>query len=327
MVTQQKQGKSELETALQSTLGTNAINSVNESGHTALMLAAIAGDVEAITALALHGANLHQQDPSGNTAFMLAAYEGHQRALSCLLDLLIPASEFNVNGTNSCGSSALMLGVCKGSEEVVQFLLDKEADIHLRDHQGHNALTIASCVGSTPIFSLLLQRGGDVRTVDGEGNTTIMNAASYGHLDIVRTIHATGCIDVDTRSTAGGWNALMLACMNGREDVALFLADYTTNVDAQSDDGLTALMCAAHNGNERIVEHLVNVNKANINLRNTTGSTAGMIADAVGNKAVSSFLFRRGVMGKAMELARQNGDDEAIRLIEEQGMAFFSSSI
>ena len=91
------------------------VNSRDEDGWTALHFAAQGGRVEAVRLLLCNGAEIDaQSSKTGNTALMYAARDGNS-----------------------------------GSEEVVKLLLERGADINLREWQmgGHTALSLAQWRG------------------------------------------------------------------------------------------------------------------------------------------------------------------------------------
>lgn len=96
------------------------------------------------------------------------------------------------------------------------------------------------------------------RGIKGEC-TPLMEAASAGHLDIVRLLIAHGA-DVNAQSTSGN-TPLMYACAGGHEDAVETLLEAGANVEDHNENGHTPLMEAASAGH-------VNVAKVSVFLMN-----------------------------------------------------------
>ena len=74
-----------------------------------------------------------------------------------------------------------------------------------------------------------------------------------------------------------GWTALMLASLNGHQQVVELLLKQHADINTQNEGGWTALMIASLNGHHQIVELLVKEH-ADINTQNEGGWTGKMIA-------------------------------------------------
>ena len=86
--------------------------------------------------------------------------------------------------------------------------------------------------------------------VDDRGSkgdlTPLMDAASQGHVDIVRLLMSHGA-DANAQSACGN-SALMYACSAGHEDVVQELLKIGANVEDNNENGHTPLMEAASAG-------------------------------------------------------------------------------
>ena len=63
-----------------------------------------------------------------------------------------------------------------GNVERVRRLIDRGADVNVRNHKGQTALHCAAKAGFAPIVALLLDRGADVDAEDGDGETPLATA-------------------------------------------------------------------------------------------------------------------------------------------------------
>lgn len=90
-----------------------------------------------------------------------------------------------------------------------KLLLEKGADINLKDEHGWTALLWASWTGFPEIVSILLEKGSDVNTVDAQGHTPLTTASLRGNDKVVNILLEKGA-DPDHKNNAGK-NALDLA--------------------------------------------------------------------------------------------------------------------
>jgi len=70
----------------------------------------------------------------------------------------------------------LLLEAAKGHTSVVKTMLDRGADIEVKDHNGRTALMLAAQHGRLETLRLLLARGAKTEARDREGNTAFMLA-------------------------------------------------------------------------------------------------------------------------------------------------------
>jgi ankyrin repeat protein len=119
--------------------GTN-INAVDKYGGTALHTATRWGNDTIVQFLLAHGAGVDTpRSAAGRTALMVTcAYYGGMKICSILL-----AHGANVNATAKNGTTALMLAASNAKADVVELLLAKGADKHLKDATGKSALDYA----------------------------------------------------------------------------------------------------------------------------------------------------------------------------------------
>lgn len=110
------------------------LESADEKGYSALILAAYHGHAEAVEALLTHGADACRPDARGNTAMMGAAFKGHEGIVARL-----SRERCAIDQSNSSGKTALMFASLVGKTGIVQFLEDRGADARRRDDTGRSA--------------------------------------------------------------------------------------------------------------------------------------------------------------------------------------------
>ena len=87
------------------------------AGRTPLMLAAFAGDIEAMQDLLYEGADANAQDGDGDTALMFAAFKGYAAAV-----LLLLRCGANVNAQAKNGWTALKAAKSGSHDDITDIL-------------------------------------------------------------------------------------------------------------------------------------------------------------------------------------------------------------
>jgi ankyrin repeat protein len=136
--------------ALRATLAKRAnkklINNYDKYGKTALMYAAIEGNVEKMTLLVAAGADVKLKDKNphrhiispGHTAAHFAVMYNHLDALKYL-----HSQTADLNATTESGATALMFSVTKRSPDIFDYLLDHGAKPAAQTTTGATALSLA----------------------------------------------------------------------------------------------------------------------------------------------------------------------------------------
>ena len=157
------------------------------------------------------------------------------------------------------GRTALMLAAKLSSREVVSKLLSAGAEINDRNLNGGTALMYSAIRGNSETVLLLLDHGAEVNAAAKFGWTALMVAAAKGHAEITYILIDHGA-EVNIRDVYR-WTPLMRASFSGHEQaVAALLSDANIDVNAQDDNGATAMHHAATNGYAGIVELLLEHN-------------------------------------------------------------------
>ncbi|CAF1331675.1 unnamed protein product [Adineta ricciae] len=252
-------------------------NHQNQSGISALMLAAEQGYVECVRLLVQAGANL-ELAPSGQLALTMnlcgqtplfcAAKEGRIDIVKYLLD-----HGANPRVQNHYGVSALWIPAQKGMLQVVELLLNAGADTHIAPFG--NLADELNITGWTPLYAamksrkfdvvkLLLKRGADPNAVTKLGSTPFLLASEICDLDVIEAcVEANADLDFapsgpDADSlNITGQTALFMATLKDRVDVVKFLIHRGAQVNVQNRYGVSPLLLCAESGNQELVRALV----------------------------------------------------------------------
>ncbi len=118
--------------------------------------------------------------PRGNTALIVAALRGNINTVK----ILIKAGA-NVDATNSSGWTALNFAADRGHESIVAFLLKSGAHIDLRRPGEYSALMAAAEKGYIGVVKLLLQKGVYLKARHRNGKTALDFAREAGNQEII----------------------------------------------------------------------------------------------------------------------------------------------
>ena len=116
-----------------------SLDTQDEKGYTALILAAYHGQGPAVERLLDAGANACAQDKRGNTALMGAIFKGEVQSARRLL-----ATDCSPDQRNGAGQTAAMYAGLFKRVELLDALAAKGADLNAEDPLGNSATRLAS---------------------------------------------------------------------------------------------------------------------------------------------------------------------------------------
>jgi ankyrin repeat protein len=133
---------------------TGSLSWVDFTGQTPFLTAALSGDLRVMRLLLAHGADPHIPTIAGTTALMAAAgvnwvvaqtYDEGPKALLEAVQLCWELG-MDVNAVNSMGLTALHGAANRGSDDIIRFLVEKGANLDVKDKEGRTPLTWAEGV-------------------------------------------------------------------------------------------------------------------------------------------------------------------------------------
>jgi ankyrin repeat protein len=125
---------------------------------------------------------------------------------------------------------------------------------NVRDANGETGLIVAMRYEAPDVARLLMDQPGiDLEAKAPNGNTALMMAAFRNNKTAVLELLKRGA-----QVNQKGWTALHYAAAAGSVDITTILLDKYAYIDAESPSGMTPLMLAAREGQEQIVELLLN---------------------------------------------------------------------
>ena len=243
----------------------------------------------------------------------------------------------NINAKNAFQATALSIASRHGHGEAVKFLFRHQAQMD------PSALLAAVQYGHAKVVQVLLDHGADPNGRDKEGITMLMHAVMGQHLGVIRTLlnqeeginlqdngdRTASVLAIDHKvqinaQTSQGLTALMMASMRGLEKVIILLIQHDANVHLkEKKNGNTALVFAAEKGYARVVEFLWKRAGASVHVQNALEQTPLMVAAENGRKMVVQGLLggMRMVDVKPYVNLRDQFKQTALMLAAEEGHA------
>jgi ankyrin repeat protein len=163
-----------------------------------------------------------------------------------------------------------MYAARQGYIDILRLLLEKGADVNMKDGVGRTALTYAAMYGHSDVSQLLMDFLATDAT-DKSGNNTLMWATKNGHSHTVRALLEKG-IEANKRSGENEDAPLAEAARRGFIQVAEVLLSRGAFVDITTRAGWTPLMFAAQAGHVAIVKLLLE-HGADVNNKGRDGVT------------------------------------------------------
>ncbi|MBA3771283.1 MAG: ankyrin repeat domain-containing protein [Ramlibacter sp.] len=177
------------------------------------------------------------------------------------------------------------IAIKQDSPGAITTLLKRGFDPNTPDPAGLPGLYVALRDSSLKAAEALIawpKSNVEVRTAQDE--SPLMMAALKGHLELVRKLIDRGA---DVNKT--GWTPLHYAATNGHMPVIDLLLENHAYIDAESPNGTTPLMMAAHYGTPAAVKLLLDAG-ADPKLKNQLGLTAIDFANRANRKEAADLI-------------------------------------
>ncbi|KAI2786352.1 hypothetical protein POX_g08736 [Penicillium oxalicum] len=149
----------------------------------------------------------------------------------------------------------IILAAMQGATEIVQLLLDHQANIEAEDFAGLTALQWAVRENHLDVARLLLSRKADVETTGSDRYTPLTIAVLHGLVEMVEVLLEAQA-DINGRERTTNQTALITAAQTSFADIVRLLLLKGARVDACDSKGLSALDYAKRKGRSDIVAML-----------------------------------------------------------------------
>ena len=248
---------------------------------------------EVIQAIVDHGADVNATNNSNRTALMMACLK-HNVTIDVLLNAGANPNIVDFDG-NTCLHDAVV-GNC--GKDVLQAIMDHEADVNATNQKDQTALILAYAVGNISAMAVLLDAGTDFVLKAGNPNVSARNGSSWLHCAIYGKCRKTvlqAIIDqgADVNETnMDNVTPLMIACENNDIDAIHVLLNAGADLNIVDSMGDTCLHAAVHAGCGKEVFHAIINHGADLNITNRHKQTALAIACSLGNLDIMLAIFQ-----------------------------------
>ncbi|XP_022247672.1 ankyrin repeat domain-containing protein 17-like isoform X2 [Limulus polyphemus] len=255
----------------------------------------------------------------GGRSLAEACSEGDLKAVQQLL-----CEGCNINEVTDKGESLLSLACLSGYYELVQLLL-MQTSVEDRGLKDTTPLMEAASAGHVDIVKLLLDHSADVNAQTNQGNTPLMYACAGGHEEVVRVLLESGANVEDHNEN--GHTPLMEAASAGHVGVAKILVEHGASINTHSNEFKeSALTLACYKGHLEMVRFLLEAG-ADQEHKTDEMHTALMEASMDGHVEVAKLLLDSGAQvnmpadsfESPLTLAACGGHVELATLLLERG--------
>lgn len=190
--------------------------------------------------------------------------------------------------SNYDGVTVLQRAVMKNHSDIVKLLLKLDTNVNVRTKDGSTPLHLAATFGEIDIVKSLLDSAKVNLTIrDNKGQTPLMCAQREHHSEVVKLLNDR--LDVSTES-------LIEAVKEDNLDLAKSLVKWGADVNGKDDGGYPVISVAAANGHTDIVRYLVEDAGVPVDAKGDDGGTALKWAANSGYLPVVKYLVSKGAL-------------------------------
>ncbi|KZV28399.1 hypothetical protein F511_03202 [Dorcoceras hygrometricum] len=216
------------------------------------------------------------------------------------------------DSVDSHGKSLLHLAIAQRRPDLVQLLLEFQADTEACGESASSPVEAAAALGEALIVELLLAHKASTERSVSSTFGPIHLAAGNGHIDVLNHLLCKGA-DVNAL-TKDGNSALHIAVGQQRWDAVRILLANSAKADTKNASGDTPLHLASSFGNEQMVKLLL-CKGAVKDVRNKKGKTAYDLAAEKGHAK----LFDALRLGDKLCAAARKGELRTVNRLLEDG--------
>ena len=299
------------------------MNIADDEGWTALHRSAQSGNYELFGFIADKGTDIFLKTKGGQNCLHIAAAYGHLD----LCNSLTQKHNFDKDMADNSGWEPLHHSAESGSYEMVRFFAGKRSDFLPKTKDGQNCLHIAAVNGHLNLCKILIAKHKyDVHMADDRGWTALhfsaqngsyenvkffadnkaniclktkegVNclhiAATYGHLNLCKTLIEEHSFDVHICDDFG-WSALHYSVKNGNYEMIEFFIDMGSDIYLKVNDGTNCLHIAAFHGHFNLSKMLLDNYNFDVHLANNDEWTALHCSAKSDNFTLFLYLLDKG---------------------------------
>ncbi|GCC25901.1 hypothetical protein chiPu_0004313 [Chiloscyllium punctatum] len=225
----------------------------NDDGQTPLHVAAWEGDELMLKVFYQYKANPNITDKLDRSPLHIAAERGHTNAV----EVLTGKFKSNVLARTKDGSTLMHIASQCGHPDTALAFLKKGVPLHMPNKSGAVCLHAAARKGHTAVVKALLQKGAHVDAKTKECYTALHIAVQHCKPMVVQTLLGFGA-QVQLKGGKALETPLHIAArVKDGEKVAEILLKSGADVNADQENGETAMHVAARHGNLKMIQALI----------------------------------------------------------------------
>ena len=229
------------------------VSATNKGNRTALMIACVKGNEDALNVLLNAGTDPNIVDDQVNTCLHCAVLGDSSKEI---LQAII-SHGVNVNARNKKNVTALMQACLKGFKDAINVLLNAGADPNIADPHDDTCLhSAASVYCSKEILQAIISHGVDVNATNKNNTTALMRACVQGNEDAINVLLTAGA-DPNITNAAVGTCLHHAALGDCSKEVFQAIINHGIDVNATNNDNSTTLMIACVQGNDDAINVLL----------------------------------------------------------------------
>jgi serine/threonine-protein phosphatase 6 regulatory ankyrin repeat subunit A len=286
----------------------------NDTCATPFLRAVLNNKIDLVEFLLDRGANINPKGFNGYTALHICACKNHPKICTFLLN----RGGIDIEARNSTGMTPLLEAASLvDSEAVALIFINHGANTDVKAGTGENALRLLlrSDMKSLELLQILLEKEADINTVDRDGLTPLMKAVIYGRAPLVSAILAKNPNLEATNNSQ--MTSLNVASWKGFKEIVIQLLNAGADINHRDKDGASSLIYAAKHGQEEIVRLLI-ARGADVQVKNNKGQNTLDVAVEAKKTEVATMLMNMDVFreSKSNSTIHKAVRDNNVPLIE-----------
>lgn len=204
-----------------------------------------------------------------------------------LLNRLFKKKQFNQDDLNA----GLLISIMSGHENIVTLLVEKGANLKIKDNEGNTPLKLAISLEAENIVTLLIDKGCSLAEIDSYDPPILMGLIHDGKHGMAKVLIESGANP--NLGTEEGFTPLYAAVLKKNIDLASLLISKGADVNAVTSDNTTIFDAALDLEDVNFLNKLVKLG-CNINYPNSNQNTPLLKALLNGFWDIAMFLLKVG---------------------------------
>jgi ankyrin repeat protein len=227
--------------------------------------------------------------PRSDIFVLINKHTNTQRDHTCKID---------INRCDGRGLTPLTAAVAHGKAELVELLLNKNADPNRCDNRGYSPLTTAVINNHPQIINILIRHNADIHKSDNHGKSPLTLASETNKIPSIKALVSNGA--APDQSDENMYNPLTKAVHSNALEAITCLVEETepkANINCHDERGWLPITLAVKNNNYAMINHLCNLKgevRLNLNQRDKSGKTSLIYAIEAHNYQMVNGLINKG---------------------------------